>query len=221
MILSESDLDVVLIDSVSPVYIFLHGLNNNKDSWSNWRKYFKIKRKNFIIFNRPGYQNYEKDNSMKFDLSFYVSLIDYLVKTYIKKDQKIVLIGHSLGGFIAINQVLNSRYTINGLILLNSFYRFRTDKLNIDSNHEHWSIESDLKLVKDNDFTSYLGLINTKVIIIQGKNDTVVSVRVGKKMHDSINGSKLITVENANHNSLLECRKMIVEQANLIFNTIK
>lgn len=220
MVLSKSDLEVSLIDDTAPVYIFIHGLNKNKTSWKLWRSYLEKCKKNFIIFNRPGYLNDKLDSTQKINLTFYEFLIDYLINFYVKKNQKVILVGHSLGGFIALNQAVKSNYTIDGLVLLNSFYRFKTQKTIANEQNKHWCVETDLKLLESNDLTSYLDMLETRVIIIQGQKDNVVSPRVGKRMHKMIKGAKLITLKNANHNTLLEYEKMIIEQADFIFEVM-
>lgn len=220
MILSDNDLEVSLIDDTNPVYIFIHGLNKNKTSWKLWKNYFEKCKKNFIIFNRPGYLNDKLGSTQKINLMFYVFLIDHLINFYVKKNQKVILVGHSLGGFIALNQVVKSNYTIDGLVLLNSFYRFKTKKTIVNEQDKRWCVETDLKLLESNDLASYLEMLETKVIIIQGEKDDVVSPRVGRRMHKMIKGAKLIKLKNADHNTLLEYEKMIIEQADFIFEVM-
>ena len=94
--------------------LFVHGLSSNLDSW---KKNIEDLKKEYrcIAIDLPGYGKSSK-NKNDYSLTEYASMI----KSFIEKmDLKnVVLVGHSMGGQIAIHSVLNYPDAFKKLVLI-------------------------------------------------------------------------------------------------------
>ncbi len=94
--------------------LFIHGLGSNLKAW---HKNIEVLKKHYrcIALDLPGY-----GKSAKEDFSFSMSFFAESIRTFIDslKLQNVVLIGHSMGGQIALHTLLQKRDNIEKLVLI-------------------------------------------------------------------------------------------------------
>ena len=94
------DLSYIKIDNQKPLtFVFFHGFNGSKMDAIKWMMYSS--QYNYLSFDMPGYRE-SKINDKKynnFDISKYIETIIELIS--LEVNNEFILIGHSLGAFIA------------------------------------------------------------------------------------------------------------------------
>lgn len=117
---------------------------------------------------------------------------DYLTTTLGIPAHRIVALGRSLGGAVAID--LAARRRLGGLIIESSFVTA-------------YRVITHVPLLPFDKFTSLskMGTIRCPVLVIHGKKDEVIPFWHGKRLFDEANEPKLyLWVEDGGHNNLFE-----------------
>ena len=115
---------VTISDSIDIAYIdegkgkctllFLHGLGSNLKAW---KKNIEVLKKDYrcIALDLPGYGKSSKSD-YPFDMTFYAGAVQAFIDALHLK--KVVVVGHSMGGQIAMRTVLDNKKQIKKLILI-------------------------------------------------------------------------------------------------------
>lgn len=99
--------------------LFVHGLGSSSLIWQDLPEAFA---ENFytITIDLPGFGESDKPNT-EYTMKFFCSIIkNLLYQLGIRKDNKINMIGHSLGGYIITEFALHNLDIVNSLILIDS-----------------------------------------------------------------------------------------------------
>ncbi len=227
-ILSD-DLTFANVNSDSPKVCFLHGWGTSGKDFSKIDPYFES-----ITIDIPGF-----GKSVPFTISFSPKkYAEYLYKLI--PDSVEIVVGHSFGGRIAahLSQLKNYEKIViiasplikikNSKKSISFFNIFKImNKLNLLSDNRLDSMRNKYgsedyrkasKVLKDtlvmavnDDLSSILPSINTKVELIYGQDDLVVPVKVGLDSNNIIPNSELTIIPNEGHNMLRSSSKKIVE----------
>lgn len=197
-----------------PTIIFIHG---TPGSWNAFEDYLKNKdlqqKFRLISIDRPGFGNSDFGKALNLaDQSLVISpLFDY-----IKNDQPVFLVGHSLGGPMAIRLAADNPGKINGLVLLAASndpamekpekwrpVLYKTPLKYLipgalrPSNEELWYLKKDLIELKES-----FAKIDCPVYILHGKKDQLVpfsNLAYTKKMLAHNLAVSETVFENENH----------------------
>ncbi|MBL7566122.1 alpha/beta fold hydrolase [Staphylococcus saccharolyticus] len=193
--------------------VFIHGLNGSLFQW----EYFLNINKNYLVVDLPSHGF--SDDITNFNFKKYTLKIEKLIKTLNLRD--INLIGHSLGGALALN-LTNSKYiNIRNVILINSCHIMR---INPAINYKSF----DDKILKNKEYTIQKKLKNDinmskvcigekpiyfevdnfsnecKYILIYSKNDRIISRRKIKNLESILQNCISYELIGSNHYSHLE-----------------
>lgn len=201
-------------DATKPTLFFIHG---SPGSWDAYKRYLSDidlqKKYRLIAIDRPGfgYSNFGKAE----DLSSQANLILPFIK-FKNNNQPITLIGHSMGGPVAVKLATQNPTLFKNLvilagaidpkeetpenwrpILMSKPIRYIIPGAFRPSNDELWWLKDDLINMK-----SQLYKITSNVVIIHGTKDPLVpffNVYFMEKAFINANKIETIPIENANH----------------------
>ena len=234
-----------------PPVVLVHGLGD--EASTSWDTTIKYLQKNFYIFSfdLPGFGQSAKSNQL-YSPSKYSELIHYLTKKYINKPFH--LIGHSMGGAIALNYAAIFPHDVKSLTLVdpagilhrlaytqflvpmgidsilggnilgnnkianfaNSIIGGLEKKMPVDMNamistpffREHALGENPLLIaglaLVLHDFSLIPQQVETKTLIIWGRNDQIAPLRTGHVLNALIPHSKLHIIPDAGHVPFIE-----------------
>ncbi len=197
-----------------PTIIFIHGTPGSWNAFEDYLKDKELQQKfRLISIDRPGFGNSDFGRAMNLaDQSLIISpLLDY-----IKNDQPVFLVGHSLGGPMAIRLAGDNPGKINGLVLLAASndpaaekpekwrpalyktpLKYLVPGAMRPSNEELWYLKNDLIQLK-----ASFAKIDCPVYICHGKKDQLVpfsNVAYTKKMLAPNPAVSETVFENENH----------------------
>lgn len=201
-------------DSTKPTLFFLHG---SPGSWDAYRKYLSDidlqKKYRLIAIDRPGfgYSNFGKAEN----LNTQANLILPFIKSKNNK-QPITLIGHSMGGPVAVKLAIKSPELFKNLVILAGAIDPKAEKPENwrpiliskpvryfipgafrPSNDEIWWLKEDLKIMKFE-----LHKVISNIVIIHGTKDPLVpfsNVEFMQSEFKNVKKIEAIPIENANH----------------------
>lgn len=125
-------------DSAKPAIILVHGLGDN--GAEDWRDLAPLLARSFhvIAFDLPGFGRSDKFNDL-YSPDNYADFIDWVATAYVRKP--FILIGHSLGGVIALTYAAKHPNNLNQLVLIDVpgiLYRASFTKYLIDNYKPSW-----------------------------------------------------------------------------------
>jgi len=197
-----------------PTLFFIHG---SPGSWEAFKKYLKDKdlRAHFrlISIDRPGFGH--SDYGAAISISEQATLIGPLIG-HLQNGRDFYLVGHSLGGPLAVKLAAEYKKYISGIILLAASVDPNEEKRELwrpvlklpplcfllpgafrPSNVELWAFKKDVLTMP-----SDLNNITCPVIILQGMVDPLVppgNAFYAQKQLINARSVKLITLDSANH----------------------
>lgn len=221
---TEHDLDVddrtihhvCIGNKALPVAFFVHG---SPGSWSAFVDFFKdstlLKHVQMVSVDRPGFGNSGLGNGEK-SLERQAFYLRPLVQQYKKKDQKLILIGHSLGGPLIARMAMDYPELIDGLVFVapsiapnlepNEWYRPLGDFFVFKYLLPDWLRASNREILYlKPDLEKMLPLwktIRQPCIVIQGGKDVLVhpaNADFAKKMLVNAQSLQLVIEPEMNH----------------------
>ena len=208
-----------MVSGNGPALILLHGWGSDLTTFDNLVAQLNEDYTCYQI-DLPGFG--KSHMNVAYSLDEYVETIKEFCEQ-LEIDEPSIL-GHSFGGRIAIKYA--SKYNVSKLILVSSpgikdkksfkikmkinFYKI-LKRLNIkvimgskDYRNATGVLKETLVKVVNEDLTNELYKIKIPTLIIIGEKDSVVPVRIAKKMHEIINASGLIIIPRCGHFPYIE-----------------
>lgn len=198
--------------------IILHGWGHNGQLWHSLANKFQ----DAIALDMPGFGD-EPLIENDWGIPEYAKWVDENISKY----KQVVLLGHSFGGRVATEIASTNPKYLRGLILSGapSIYRpshktklkikvYKASKTFLPPVMRRKFYSGDLKIsgklekifrkVVTYDQTRQLQKIKVPTLLIWGKNDDQVPVRIAEEIHHLIENSKLKIIEDSGHNTYLE-----------------
>lgn len=201
-------------DSTKPTLLFLHGSPGSWDAYKSYLSDLDLQKKyRLIAIDRPGfgYSNFGEAE----DLNTQANLILPFIKSK-NNNQPITLIGHSMGGPVAVKLAIKNPTLFKNLVILSGAIdpkaetpenwrpiliskpiRYLIPGAFRPSNDELWWLKDDLVNMK-----SQLHKVTSNVVIIHGTEDSLVPYsNVAFMENEFINAKKIetISIEKADH----------------------
>lgn len=193
--------------------VFIHGLNGSSFQWD----YFLDISQNYLVVDLPSHGS--SDNITNFNIDEYTMRLEKLI-TRLDLGE-VNLIGHSLGGALALKLTNSKNITIKNVVLINSCHIMRInpevniklfndrvlknkkysikEKLKYDINMSKLNIGEDPIYFKINNFNK-----KYKYILIYSGNDKIISKRKVKKLETILQYFSSYELVDSNHYSHLE-----------------
>jgi len=220
--------------------VFLHGFMSNLDG-KKPKFFLNFSKKNKLGFLALEYSGHGKSSGKFTDgnITKWSKETSILIKRIVKKND-IILIGSSMGAWIALNQILKFKKQIKGFLgigsapefLENLMWKKFSNKMKIEIkkngiiNLKHGDYEYPItyQLIKDGKKNRILHKKinqNLKVIMVHGNKDTSVPIIYSKKILKifKTNKKKLVIIKNGDHSlSSTKWLRILKRELNLIIN---
>tara|TARA_B100000003_G_scaffold28465_1_gene22669 strand:+ start:579 stop:1325 length:747 start_codon:yes stop_codon:yes gene_type:complete len=220
--------------------VFLHGFMSDLEG-KKPRSFLNFSKKNNLGFLALEYSGHGKSSGKFTDgnISKWSKETSHLIKKIVKKNE-IILIGSSMGAWIALNQILKFKKQVRGFMgigsapefLENLMWRKFSNKMKkeiiqngiINLKHGDYEYPISYQLIKDGRKNKILHKRihhDLKVVMVHGTKDTSVPVIYSKKvlkMFKSIK-KKLVIIKNGDHSlSSPTSLKILKKELNLFIN---
>ena len=220
--------------------VFLHGFMSDLEG-KKPRSFLNFSKKNNLGFLALEYSGHGKSSGKFTDgnISKWSKETSYLIKKIVKKNE-IILIGSSMGAWIALNQILKFKKQVKGFIgigsapefLENLMWKKFSNKMKkeiiqngiINLKHGDYEYPITLQLIKDGRKNKVLNKkINQKlkVTMVHGSKDKSVPIIYSKKILKIFTNAKkkLVIVKNGDHSlSSTKWLKLLEKELSLIIN---
>jgi len=220
--------------------VFLHGFMSDLEG-KKPRSFLNFSKKNNLGFLALEYSGHGKSSGKFTDgnISKWSKETSHLIKKIVKKNQ-IILIGSSMGAWIALNQILKFKKQVRGFMgigsapefLENLMWKKFSNKMKkeiiqngiINLKHGDYEYPISYQLIKDGRKNKILHKkINhdLKVVMVHGTKDTSVPVIYSRKILKMFksNKKKLVIIKNGDHSlSSPKSLKILKKELNLVIN---
>ena len=220
--------------------VFLHGFMSDLEG-KKPRSFLNFSKKNNLGFLALEYSGHGKSSGKFTDgnISKWSKETSYLIKKIVKKN-KIILIGSSMGAWIALNQILKFKKQVRGFMgigsapefLENLMWKKFSNKMKkeiiqngiINLKHGDYEYPISYQLIKDGRKNKILHKKihhDLKVVMVHGTKDTSVPVIYSKKILKMFksNKKKLVIIKNGDHSlSSPKSLKILKKELNLVIN---
>ena len=220
--------------------VFLHGFMSDLEG-KKPRSFLNFSKKNNLGFLALEYSGHGKSSGKFTDgnISKWSKETSYLIKKIVKKNE-IILIGSSMGAWIALNQILKFKKQVRGFMgigsapefLENLMWKKFSNKMKkeiiqngiINLKHGDYEYPISYQLIKDGRKNKILHKkihYDLKVVMVHGTKDTSVPVIYSKKILKMFksNKKKLVIIKNGDHSlSSPKSLKILKKELNLVIN---
>ena len=220
--------------------VFLHGFMSDLEG-KKPRSFLNFSKKNNLGFLALEYSGHGKSSGKFTDgnISKWSKETSHLIKKIVKKNQ-IILIGSSMGAWIALNQILKFKKQVRGFMgigsapefLENLMWKKFSNKMKkeiiqngiINLKHGDYEYPISYQLIKDGRKNKILHKRihhDLKVVMVHGTKDTSVPVIYSKKVLKMFksNKKKLVIIKNGDHSlSSPKSLKILKKELNLVIN---
>ena len=220
--------------------VFLHGFMSDLEG-KKPRSFLNFSKKNNLGFLALEYSGHGKSSGKFTDgnISKWSKETSYLIKKIVKKNG-IILIGSSMGAWIALNQILKFKKQVRGFMgigsapefLENLMWKKFSNKMKkeiiqngiINLKHGDYEYPISYQLIKDGRKNKILHKkihFDLKVVMVHGTKDTSVPVIYSKKVLKMFksNKKKLVIIKNGDHSlSSPKSLKILKKELNLVIN---
>jgi uncharacterized protein len=222
----------------SPFIVFLHGFMSNLDG-KKPNAFLKFAKQNNLSFLALEYSGHGKSSGKFIDgnITKWGNEISVLIKRFVKKNN-FILVGSSMGSWLALKQFQKFKYQINGFLgigsapefLENLMWKKFTKKMKseiikngiLQLKHGNYEYPITLQLIKDGRKNMVLNKkLKSKINItmIHGQKDEVVPVSYSRKVLKIFQKAKkkLVIVKDGDHSlSSQKWLKIIIKELKLI-----
>ena len=222
----------------TPFLVFLHGFMSDLEG-KKPNAFLKFSKKNKLSFLALEYSGHGKSTGKftKGNISKWTKEVKIAIKKIVKKNN-FIIIGSSMGAWIALNQFKLFKNQINGFLgigsapefLENLMWKKFTKKMKAETHkngiynlkHGNYEYPITLQLIKDGRKNKVLGKkINSKinVTMVHGQKDEVVPVSYSRKVLRIFENAKkkLVIIKDGDHSlSNYNWLKIIIKELKLI-----
>ena len=220
--------------------VFLHGFMSDLEG-KKPRSFLNFSKKNNLGFLALEYSGHGKSSGKFTDgnISKWSKETSFLINKIIKKND-MILIGSSMGAWIALNQILKFKKQVKGFMgigsapefLENLMWKKFSKKMKkeiiqngiINLKHGDYEYPISYQLIKDGRKNKILHKKihhDLKVVMVHGTKDTSVPIIYSKKVLKIFKSikKKLVIIKNGDHSlSSLKSLKILKKELNLIIN---
>ena len=220
--------------------VFLHGFMSDLEG-KKPRSFLNFSKKNNLGFLALEYSGHGKSSGKFTDgnISKWSKETSYLIKKIVKKNE-IILIGSSMGAWIALNQILKFKKQVRGFMgigsapefLENLMWKKFSNKMKkeiiqngiINLKHGDYEYPISYQLIKDGRKNKILHKKihhDLKVVMVHGTKDTSVPIIYSKKVLKIFKSikKKLVIIKNGDHSlSSPKSLKILKKELNLVIN---
>ncbi len=204
------------------INILVHGLVQDSTSWNEVKNQLN---NNGINVETPNLFSIEKNDQVNYE-NLYKRFADYCNSF----NEKINLVGLSLGGVLAIDYITEFPEKVNSIILIgtpyeipktiftiqNIIYKFMPKRIFEKMGCSKKDIISLLDSMKNLSIPEKVSNIKSNTLIICGeKEKDNINMKSAKQLNKVIKNSKFIIIENAGHEVNIDNSK---ELANVVYN---
>lgn len=184
-------------DTSIATILILHGTGGNLSSWSTVAKTLNSYGFQSFIFDYQGYGNSEGKATHQNVYDDALAALSFIRDSLIEPDKKIVLLGFSLGGNLAIKIAAENQGKIDALITEGAF-----------TSHEDIALYYTPKLLKPIvkalvkntiDGKTLIQSIDIPKLIIHSREDEVIPFEMGKELYELASEPKEIWETKGNH----------------------
>lgn len=199
--------------------VLIHGLSGSTRWWSQnaafFARHFQVYMVDLLGFGQGRGQRFALQDSAGL-------LLIWMDKLAIEKAS---LIGHSMGGYIAIDLAANDPERVDRIVVvdglvyplgkahLQNLWRLLQALRYASSNFLPvlfmdafraglLTLFSAIREVFDADISTSLDGIKAPALIVWGEYDMVLPVEIGWRLHEQLTGSELVVIEGAGHNPM-------------------
>lgn len=185
-----------------PWMLFFHGNGEVVSDFDNIAPYFKQIGINIVVADYRGYGNSEGKPSFT-NLINDAHIIYKTIREEIKKrgyNNKLWLMGRSLGSISALELALNYQDEIQGMVIESGFYSISELIKHLGLPHAGIDLRNIEERCKET-----VGTIKIPTLIIHGENDVLVPAKQGRYLFEKIASKEkhLLLIPSAGHNDLL------------------
>lgn len=205
--------------------IVLHGWRHSRDQWEDFKNALAEDAK-VITFDLPGF-GVEPKPPFAWGIPEYKEWAKKKIEE-VRDDNEVILLGHSFGGRIAGLIASERPSWLKALVLYGSpsirrpsikiKFKIKVAKVmkrlglktKIVRPHSDLQIADEsgmgdiLRKIIEFDMTKELPMISVPTLLVWGKHDVPVPLRIANEIHSLIPDSKLIIMENVGHNAHME-----------------
>ena len=220
--------------------VFLHGFMSDLEG-KKPRSFLNFSKKNNLGFLALEYSGHGKSSGKFTDgnISKWSKETSYLIKKIVKKNE-IILIGSSMGAWIALNQILKFKKQVRGFMgigsapefLENLMWKKFSKKMKkeiiqngiINLKHGDYEYPISYQLIKDGRKNKILHKKihhDLKIIMVHGTKDSSVPIIYSKKILKMFksNKKKLVIIKNGDHSlSSPKSLKILKKELNSVIN---
>ena len=220
--------------------VFLHGFMSDLEG-KKPRSFLNFSKKNNLGFLALEYSGHGKSSGKFTDgnISKWSKETSYLIKKIVKKNE-IILIGSSMGAWIALNQILKFKKQVRGFMgigsapefLENLMWKKFSNKMKkeiiqngiINLKHGDYEYPISYQLIKDGRKNKILHKKihhDLKIVMVHGTKDSSVPIIYSKKILKMFksNKKKLVIIKNGDHSlSSPKSLKILKKELNLVIN---
>ncbi len=176
------------------------------------------------VFDYRGYGQSEGNAGLDATISDMELMIGHVVQQ-LPEDEKLIVIGHSLGGSMAVYSVAYSAYRdkIEALITLEAFsdYHHVTQDI-LSKSWLFWLFQWPLSFTVSNAYSPLdaIGLISSiPVCVIHSENDEMIDMYHAERLYKAAKEPKSLQLIDSNHNNVFaksENRKVLLDYLRLL-----
>lgn len=187
--------------------LFFHGNGDNVSTQLPNTFWLPAAGYDVYIFDYSGYGKSEGYANLEDTINDQELMIKYVV-SQLPEDEKLIVMGHSLGGSMAIYSVAHSAFKnrIKTLVTISAFSDYHHVAQDVLSrNWLFWLFQWPLSLTVDNSYRPLdsISLISpVPLLIMHGEKDEIIDIYHAKQLFAKANEPKTFALINSNHNNI-------------------
>lgn len=191
----------------SGTILFFHGNGDNVSTQLPNTFWLAKKGYDLYVFDYRGYGLSQGEVDLDATISD-MALMTAHVMRKLSDNDKLIIIGHSLGGSMAIYTVAHSKYKsrVAALITVGAFSDYHDVAQDVLAKTWFtWPFQWPLSFTIDNSYRPLdsIGLVSpVPVLIIQGKNDEIIGIEHAEKLFEAAKPPKTFKVIDSDHNNI-------------------